>query len=109
MRIQITRSQYAIRKQTEAEEIYKKLIIRIANKRRSKATIIQSSSDEEEDSIVMEFSDDEILGASEEAEVEIEIKKRKFQLQGVFSELLALESFLKGLETEFYARRASAM
>ena len=75
MRIQITRSQYAIRKQTEAEEIYKKLIIRIANKRRSKATIIQSSSDEKEDPITIKFSDDKVQGVTEETKIEIEIKK----------------------------------
>ncbi len=64
-----------MRKQAEAKKTYKKLIIRIANRRRSKTTIIQPSSDEEENPIAIKSSDDEILGASEETEVKIEIEE----------------------------------
>jgi len=41
----------------------------------SKTIIIQSSSDEEKDPIAIKFKDDEVLGAAEEAEVEIKIKE----------------------------------
>ena len=51
------------------------LIIRIANRRRSKTIIIQSFSDEEKNPIAIESSDDKVLGAAEEAEIEIELKE----------------------------------
>ena len=63
------------RKQTKTEETYEESIIRITNRRRNKTIIIQSSSDEEEDPIAIKSSDDKILGAAEEAEVETEIEE----------------------------------
>ncbi len=68
--------------QAETEETYEELIIQIINRRCSKAIIIQFSSDEEEDPITIKFSDDEVLGAAEEAEIKIKIKKTQISVSG---------------------------